>query len=217
VALSINDTGVPYSEYAITSIGGDDIVEIGESTNIVTTSYTNVTGLTTNTAGITVSSLGTTVANSTPFALADRVEGGLFPLLPASVVFTATDGANPSTRTASIIKKSAESIVTTSAMVTGDLTYLGGHLVAAGRSAADGGQISWVPGPENVSIGTDGGVSADNETIFNLWYRDPSNGRAYEFIVTVNEAGIVTVESGLTSAGLTSRGFTAAGLSAVGL
>jgi hypothetical protein len=217
VALSINDTGVPYSEYSITSIGGDNVVEIGESTNIVTAGYASVTGLTTDTAGITVSSLGATTANSTPFTLADRIEGGLFPSLPAMVIFTATDGTNPSTRSASVTKKAAESTVTTVSMVTGDLTYLADHLVAAGRSVANGGQISWIPGDENVLVGADGGVSADNETIFNIWYRDPANGRVYEFIVTANEAGIVTVESGLTAKGLALKGLTAKGLTAVGL
>lgn len=81
-------------------------------------------------------------------------------------------------------------------MVSDDDTYLGPWLVAAGRSIANGGQIFWGSGFDNVLIGADGSVYGDKKTALNIWYRDPLNGRNYLFNVSLNETGTIDFSVG---------------------
>lgn len=170
--------------------GGSNIVRGQQSVSYATTGFASITAINSNQAGISVTGITDSSGDGTS-NVSDYVEGGLYPLLPTSVQFQFTDGANTASITKTVSLKPGEVSTITAGSVTDDITFIPYWLSSFGRSTANGGQYVVTPGPQNAQVDATGKVVADAATTFQMWYRDPGNNRMYEYLVTVNGGGEV--------------------------
>lgn len=179
------------SEYAVNSFNSSDDIERGQQDiTYTTTGFSVISAITSDQSGVTFSGINDSTGDGT-VDISDYVEGGLYPLLPATVINTFSDGlGNTAQITKTLAIKSTDSSVITSGMVTINDSWLGYLLDQAGRSVADGGQIIW-PTSSGVTFGADGSINnpSGTEVTVNIWYRDPANGRMYNYDLTVTSTG----------------------------
>lgn len=206
------DADTPYT--VVNSFnGGNDIARGQQDVIYATTGFSTITSITTNQAGITVSGINDTAGDGN-VDISDYSEGGEYPILPASVVFTFSGASLSNTITKTVTIKSGETSVLTSSVITNDNTYFGYWLNSFGRSTANGGQLVYSQGVNNagepVAISVDATLKiiADEACSFNSWYRDPGNGRTYFYTTTINGGGeVIDVDSSLSSVKLKSTKF----------
>lgn len=203
------------ASYSIVSFNGANDIERGQQ-NVVfdTNGFTTITSITTNQSGLTVG--GTVVGDGDGHTdISDFVEGGLYPALPVSVIYTFSDGTNTAQITKTLAKKSTDTLVSLLGAITINDEFFPYHMLNAGRSVADGCQMTHQT-TAGFTLNADGSFTADAEVTMPIWYRDVDNGRMYEFNATFTPNGSIVIE-GLTAEGLTAVGVTARGLTAVGL
>lgn len=169
--------------------GASDIERGQQNVTYTTTGFSSVTSITTNTAGVTVSGISDTAGDGN-CDISDYIEAGLYPTLPASVIYTFGDGTNTAEITKTLTVKSTDTSIVTVGMVAINDSWLGYLLEQAGRSIVDGGQIIW-PTSSGVTFGADGSINnpSGTEVTVNIWYRDPANGRMYNYDLTVTSTG----------------------------
>jgi hypothetical protein len=185
------------SVYLVNSFNGGSSIERGQQNVVYDTTFATITSITSNTAGVTVTGISDTAGDGNA-DISDFTEGGLYPVLPASVIYTFGDGTNTAQITKSLVIKSTESSVLTVGLVTANDTFFGYHMLAAGRSVADGCQMVW-PTTAGFTLNANGSFTAAGPVTIPVWYRDVANGRVYEFVTTFTTEGGITIEDGLVA------------------
>lgn len=187
-ALAVN---FAEATFAVDSINGGNDLRAGQSGfAYTTTGAASIASITTNQSGVTVSGISDVLGDGTA-NLSDRVDGGPYPSLPVSAVFTFTDNlGNTATFNKTITYKSTELKTVTAGLVLDDNTFLGSWIAAAGFSTADGNDIYYVP-VNNLMIFPNGGVTADSPGMTTFFYRDSTTGNNHLFNLTFNQSGVV--------------------------
>lgn len=161
----------------------NDIIRGQENVAYLTTGFSDITAVTSDKPGLTVGNIVDDTTGDGTVSISDFVEGGLYPALPSTVVYTFSDGTLTSQVTKTLTKKSTETSVNTVGLITINDNFLGYHFLAAGRSIADGCQIFY-PTTAGFVINADGSFSTPEILTLPIWYRDVTNGRMYEFNIT---------------------------------
>lgn len=203
----------------IVSINGGSPVEVGSSITVTTTGFTGTPAATFNVSGVSASVSGS--ANSWTLVFGNRVNGSLFPLLPATVDLTLTNGSEVATLAMpSFTKKSTETEVVFSGAVTGSPTQYVSSAIYADGFTVEGAENHYIPVGDLV-LYPDGSWTTTNSLpfTFSMWFRPitgTGSGNAYSYDFTIGAGGI-TSSTGLTRAGLTTAGLTRTGLTTAGL
>lgn len=180
--------------------------------------FTATPSITTNTSGVTASSVSGS-ASAVTFNLSDRVEGGLYPALPAIIQYTFTNGSESAVGSQTLNVKSGEVKITLSSPIISDNTYIGFAFNADGFTVS-GADFYYVPYGD-LLIDSTGKITTTTAGVFTGWFRPTagaSAGRNYEYTFTISEAGqIVSSAKSLTTPGVASSRLTQAGISTAGL
>lgn len=179
---------------------GNDIERGQQNVDYTTSGFSSITTITSNISGVNVTGVNDTLGDGNA-DVSDYVEAGLYPLLPSSVIYTFGDGTNTATITKALIKKSTDTALLSLGLITVNDSFFGYHMLAAGRSVADGCQMVF-PTTPGFTLNNDGSfnyipVGSETEVTVPIWYRDVADGRSYEFITTFTYDGtILTPVSG---------------------
>ena len=210
VGTSANQVGAnPLTLVAGATIDSDDIVgQIVSSINggspitagqtgiaSVSTGFTVLPStITTNASGVTCSGIGGTT-NAATFNISDRVDAGLYPKSGTSVTFTFTNGAESDSFAATIVKKSAETLVAISSPLFTANTLAQAILDQTGRTVATGDEFYHTTYSDLV-ITADTDFTVTDAGSFDLWLYVNAGGDAgknYYYAVTITENGGVVI------------------------
>lgn len=197
---------------------GSDITSGQTSIPFTTTGFISntITAITTNRTGVTCSAISNSGGGAGTFSLSDFSDGVAYPALPSTVTYTFTDGTNTAQITEGLILKSGWSQVTyASAIPLNDRVFCW-WLDQAGVSISDGTMVYW-PTTSGLAFLSNGDTSSDSERTITAFVRDISTGLMSEWVVTINDAGVVINAGGLSVAGLSNSGRSNSGLSVTGL
>ena len=180
----------------VNSFNGTNSIAVGQAViPFETTGFTGgqITAITSaesgvSTENIVLSGLGD---GSGVVDIAGFVEGAKCPQLPTTIGWTFSDGSNSASITKNLtIPAGYSQVEYIDAYAPNDRVFAW-HLVEAGISIANGTRVIW-PTTEGFSFNSDGDTTSNAlRTINNVWVRDVSDGKMYEFSVTIDDAGDV--------------------------
>lgn len=196
----------------ITSINSGNPIEVGSTVTVLTTGFTGTPAATFSVSGISATVSGS--ANSWSLDFDERVDGAVFPELPATVNLTLTNGSEVAALAMpSYTKKSTDVEVVFASAVTSDLDYITGALADDGFTV-EGGEFIYTPFGDFVAF-PDGSWSTSAGGNVTGWFRPITGtgaGNVYYYDFTVTAGGEIVSGGGLTVRGLTNAGLTSAGL-----
>lgn len=202
---------------SIVDINGGSHVEVGSTVTVNTTGFTGTPTASFNVTGISATVTGS--ANVWSLDFSERVDGAVFPALPAASNLTLTNGSESAVLAMpNYIKKAAEVEIVYSMAVTSDLNYTSGAIAADGFTV-EGAELIYTPYGDFVAF-PDGSWTATSDGVVAAWFRPITGtgaGNVYYYEFTINGGSIVVTGGGLTSSGLTSSGLTRVGLTSAGL
>lgn len=205
------------SLYVVDSFNASDDIKAGQTgVPYTTTGFTSVTSITTNQAGVTVGGIADSSGDGTA-NVSGFVEGGQYPILPASVTYTFSDGTNsaPITKTLTV-PAGWEQVAFVNATPFNNRVFAW-HLQQAGISIADGTRVI-SPITPGFSFLPNGDTDSDALRTVTAWVRDVSTGTMSQWNVTIDEGGeVVSVIRVLTNVSLKAGFLAGATLRAVSL
>ena len=201
----------------IVDINGGSPVEVGSTVTANTTGFTGTPTASFNVTGISATVTGSDNVWGLDFD--ERVDGTIFPALPAASNLTLTNGSESAVLAMpNYIKKAAEVEIVYSMAVTSDLNYTSGAIAADGFTV-EGAELIYTPYSDFVAF-PDGSWSATSDGVVEAWFRPITGtgaGNVYYYEFTIDAGGGIVTGGGLTTRGLTVSGPTVRGLTVTGL
>lgn len=208
---------------SITSINGGNPITAGQTIiPIVASGFTaKPTSVTATYAAGTKSisaTIGTGTATIFNISIQDRVEAEDWPLNGDTITFTFTYGSESASGTQTLVKKSAETVLTVAGAITSDPATLTYWLTQDGFTV-EGGELAYAPYGDLV-LTADGGGSATDAGTFTSWFRPTTGtgaGNVYEYQWVIIEAGISPASSNVFAKKISCRKISATKISSRGV
>lgn len=187
--------------------GGSPIVNGQTAVPFTSTGFNanTITAITTNRSGVTASGIVNSGGGAGTFNISDMIDGGAYPSLPTTVTYTFSDGTNTATIDEDLnLEPGWEQVTYANASPINDRVFCW-HLDQSGISIADGTIVIW-QALAGFAFTANGDSESDSERTVLAKVRDESTGLISFWTVTINDAGVVAANRGITTQKMTSRG-----------